>query len=332
MYDRATSDRPYGSFASANAFRSSAIENRLWCVCMPEPLIPWIGLGMNVAYRPCCCAIALSANLKVIALSAVLQRVRVLEVDLVLAGGDLVVGRLDPDPERLEGVDHVLADLLGEVGREVEVAGLVVRQRRDLAVLAAPEEEELELGAGVDDVAQLPGPLDLAAQHVARIADERLAARRETSQITRAVPRGPVAGCHGISANVAMSGMRYWSDSAIRVKPSIESRRTRSRGAPSLELVDRDRHGLDVADDVGELELDEADAALLRVGDPVDSCDFFVGDDHRCRSSARPVLASRGSCRSTIPRRVPGCGQDSGRVGRGGRRNVRPNLVQIAQV
>ncbi len=40
--------------------------------------------------------------------------------------------------------------------------------------------------------------------------------------MTRAVPRGPEAGCHGISLKVAMSGIRYWSDSAIRVKPSIE--------------------------------------------------------------------------------------------------------------
>ena len=66
-----------------------------------------------------------------------LERVGVLEVDLVLAGGDLVVGGLDADAERLEGVDHVLADLLGEVGREVEVAGLVVGQRLDPAVLGS---------------------------------------------------------------------------------------------------------------------------------------------------------------------------------------------------
>ncbi len=44
----------------------------------------------------------------------------------------------------------------------------------------------------------------------------------KTSQITRAVPRGPSPFCQGISANVFMSGMRYWSDSAIRVKPSID--------------------------------------------------------------------------------------------------------------
>ena len=123
-----------------------------------------------------------------------LQRVGVLEVDLVLAGRDLVVGRLDPDPERLEGVDHVLADLLGEVRREVEVAGLIVRQRGDAAVLAAPEQEELELRAGVDDVAELPRPLDLAAQDVARVADERLAARREDVADDAGRPARPDGG------------------------------------------------------------------------------------------------------------------------------------------
>ena len=116
---------------------------------MPEPLIPKIGLGMNVAYRPCSCAIALSVNLKVTALSAVCEAVGVAEVDLVLAGGDLVVRGLDADAERLERVDHVLADVGAEVGREVEVAGLVVRQRLDRAVLVRPEQEELELRAGV---------------------------------------------------------------------------------------------------------------------------------------------------------------------------------------
>ncbi len=71
MYERARSLSPYGPAASANALRSSAIDHRLWWTCIPEPLIPKIGLGMNVAYRPCCWAIALSAYLKVTALSAV---------------------------------------------------------------------------------------------------------------------------------------------------------------------------------------------------------------------------------------------------------------------
>ena len=49
MYERARSESPYRLSGSANAFRPSAIEKRLWWVCMPEPLIPKIGLGMNVA-------------------------------------------------------------------------------------------------------------------------------------------------------------------------------------------------------------------------------------------------------------------------------------------
>src|SRR5579884_663497 len=40
--------------------------------------------------------------------------------------------------------------------------------------------------------------------------------------MTRAVPRGPDPGCQGISAKVFMSGTRYWSDSAIRVNPSMD--------------------------------------------------------------------------------------------------------------
>ena len=152
-----------------------------------------------------------------------LERVGVLEVDLVLAGRDLVVGGLDADPERLERVDHVLADLLGEVGREVEVAGLVVRQRRDPAVLAAAEQEELELRAGVDDVAELARPLDLAAEHVPRVAGERLAARREhVADDAGRAARRPSRAATGSRRTSPCPGIRYWSLSAIRVKPSIE--------------------------------------------------------------------------------------------------------------
>ena len=97
-----------------------------------------------------------------------------------------------------------------------------MRQRRDLAVLAAAEQEELELRAGVDDVAELLRALDLPAQDAPRVADERLAARREDVADDPGGAARPDAVCHGISANVVMSGIRYWSLSAIRVKPSIE--------------------------------------------------------------------------------------------------------------
>ena len=149
MYERATSDRPYGFVASAKALRSSAIDHSDWWVCMPGAVDPVDRLGHERRVQAVLLGDGLQRELEGDGVVGGLQRVGVLEVDLVLADGDLVVGRLDLDPERLERVDHVLADLLREVGREVEVAGLVVGQRLDRAVLGAAEQEELELRADV---------------------------------------------------------------------------------------------------------------------------------------------------------------------------------------
>ena len=85
-------------------------------MCMPEPLMPKIGLGMNVAYRPCRLRDRLQRELEGHRVVGGLQAVGVLEVDLVLTVRDLVVGRLDADAEGLERVDHVAADGLREVG------------------------------------------------------------------------------------------------------------------------------------------------------------------------------------------------------------------------
>ncbi len=47
VYDLATSERWYGSFASKKAFRSPLLSD--WWTCIPLPFCPSIGLGMNVA-------------------------------------------------------------------------------------------------------------------------------------------------------------------------------------------------------------------------------------------------------------------------------------------
>ena len=72
------------------------------------------------------------------------QGVGVAEVDLVLAGRDLVVGVLDADAHLLHEEDGVAAQVGGDVQRrEVEVAALVERFRR----VGALEVEVLELRA-----------------------------------------------------------------------------------------------------------------------------------------------------------------------------------------
>ncbi len=114
----------------------------------------------------------------------------VLEVDLVLADGHLVVAGLHDDAQFFEGFDHLLAHVGGFVGGEIEVAGRVVGQRLDaghargaVAVAGlrigaagfAAQHEEFQLGTGHVAVAELFGAPQLAAQHPPRIAHERLA-------------------------------------------------------------------------------------------------------------------------------------------------------------
>ena len=66
-----TFDSPYGSPGSWNALTSPSKSDR-W-VCMPEPNAPWIGLGMNVAYTPCDCAICFTMSRNVMTLSAIVS-------------------------------------------------------------------------------------------------------------------------------------------------------------------------------------------------------------------------------------------------------------------
>ena len=100
------------------------------------------------------------------------QRVGVAQVDLVLARAVLVERVLDRDAHRLEPQHRLLAELGAEVVRgEVEVAGGVER----LGARRRPGVEELHLRADEEREALLPCPFEVALQHVARVAVERLA-------------------------------------------------------------------------------------------------------------------------------------------------------------
>jgi hypothetical protein len=70
------------------------------CVCIPEPLSPNSGFGMNVTVLPCRRATFLTMYLYMHMLSAIVSRSAVLQIDLRLAGGgDFVMLRFDVDPD-----------------------------------------------------------------------------------------------------------------------------------------------------------------------------------------------------------------------------------------
>ena len=100
------------------------------------------------------------------------ERVGVAQVDLVLARAVLVEAVLDRDAHRLERDDRLAAQVAHHVELgEVEEAGGVERHRRRVGRL---EEEELHLRRGVEGEALVAGALEVALQHVAGVALERL--------------------------------------------------------------------------------------------------------------------------------------------------------------
>src|SRR2546426_9848523 len=109
---------------------------------------------MKVATRPCRTAMVGHR-----------ERVRVTQVDLVLAAGHLVMGRLRAQLHLLQRRHDDAARLLSAVHRdEIEVAAGIERPSRRLATLALLEDEELHLAPDAHREAQLGGPLDLSLQ------------------------------------------------------------------------------------------------------------------------------------------------------------------------
>ena len=102
------------------------------------------------------------------------QGVGVAQVDLVLAGGALVVAELDRDAHLLEHHDGVAAEVGAVVhGGVVEVAGVVERLGLVLALTQFLDEEELDLGMAVEGEPPVGGPAQGPLEHVPRVGHRR---------------------------------------------------------------------------------------------------------------------------------------------------------------
>ena len=180
------------------------------------------------------------------------QRLVVVRVDLVLRRGDLVVAGLHVDAELVEGAHGLLAQVVAEVvGEHVEVAALV----GELGVLGVLEVEVLELGADEELEAHVAGALELAAQHPARVALERLevavqdVAEHERRALVALRPRQHVEGVPvGHRHDVRLLDLGVAADGgAVEGGAALDH---------AVELAVGDLHHLQVAEDVREPQLD----------------------------------------------------------------------------
>ena len=197
----------------------------------------------------------------------------------MLAGRDLVMDVLDGDAHRLEVLHGALAVVGRDVERRlVEVPALI----EELGSSSALEVEELELRADVERVAEVGRASELPLQHAARIAVERRAVGVED---VAEHPRDRMLGLPRDQLERRGVGHR---DHVGLLDPAEALDRGAVEAHPlgerSLELLGRDREGLQEAQHVGEPQADEPDTSLLDRAQHV----LGFGGQHGTRVGAAP--------------------------------------------
>ena len=188
------------------------------------------------------------------------ERVRVAQIDLVLARAELVEAVLDGDAHGLEREDRLLAQLAHHVDLgEVEV-------RRRVEGLGGPlrlEVVELHLRPGVEREALLPRALEVALEHVARVAFERLAVETvDVAEDPRATGASSPRHGHDLERVRVGHGEHVGLlDAGVALDRGAVEGHALFEG--DLELGRRDREALELAEHVGEPEAHEAHAALF---------------------------------------------------------------------
>ena len=192
------------------------------------------------------------------------QGVGVAQVDLLLAGRDLVVAELHRDAHGLQREDRLAAEVVGDVVRgQVEVAAGVGRLGRRAVGRQVLQQEELDLGVGVEGEPHVGGLGQRPAQHVPRVGPGRRAVgQRDVAEHPRGVAGLPLGRRHHLEgAGVGLGEHVGLVDAGEPLdRRAVEADALGERG---LDLGRGHRDGLQVAGDVGEPQPHEADVALF---------------------------------------------------------------------
>jgi hypothetical protein len=150
----------------------------------------------------------------------------------------------------------------GAARHVVEVAGGVDRHRAARVERARLQQVELDLGVRVEGEARVVRLRERALQHVARIGGGRLPVGREDV----AEHAGGRVDLPAPGQDLEGAGVRHRQHvGLVRARVALDRGAVEpdALGERALHLGRGDRHRLQGADDVGEPEADELDAALL---------------------------------------------------------------------
>ncbi len=101
------------------------------------------------------------------------ERVGVAQVDFVLAGGILVEAVLHRNAHGLQRANGFLAQCTGDIGGGEVEESTVVERNGSSTILAGREVEVLDVGRNIEDESLTPRSVQVATQHLPRVALER---------------------------------------------------------------------------------------------------------------------------------------------------------------
>src|SRR5438093_7686501 len=228
------------------------------------------------------------------------------QVELVLAGGDLVMAGLDRDPEMVEPVDDLLPDVAAQVDRMVEVAGPIVPPRTQAAGRVGVQQKELQLDCDRVIEPQRRRLRQCPGEHAPRIARKPVPLRGQ--QVADHLgARDCVAGGDG-------EGLEVWTEEHITFEDAGEALHRRAVEPLAVthrvgQPLCRNRDALYRAEDIDEAQVKEADVAR---GQPLHRP--FDGDRRRAAGGGlslrrREFLCGRSSTGESPP---PRRGRDAG--------------------
>src|SRR5438132_8498635 len=207
------------------------------------------------------------------------------EVELVLAGRDLVVAGLDRDSEMVQPVHDLLPDFAPQVARMVEVAGPVVPPGTHAGGRVGVQQEELQLDRDGVIEAQRTRLRLSPGEHAPRIARKPLPLRGQ--QVADHLGAGRcAAGRDGERVQVRTEehvALEHASEAFHRraVEPLAIAHGVR-------QPLRRNRDALYRSEDVDEAQIQEADAALGQ------ALQRAVDGDRRRTTAGRFSLRRRG--------------------------------------